>query len=60
VRAGRHECFDRLVLDGATVAWVSYVDQVRRDGSGDVVPVRRGARLEIVTSGTAVAERRTW
>jgi hypothetical protein len=50
VRAGRHACFDRLVLDGASWARVRYVDQVRADGTGDVVPLRGGARLEIVTS----------
>jgi hypothetical protein len=50
VRAGRHDCYDRLVLDGASWAKVSYVDQVRQDGSGEVVPLRGGARLQIVTS----------
>lgn len=50
VRAGRHECFDRLVLDGASTARVRYVDRVTQDGSGQVVPLRGGARLEILTS----------
>ena len=50
VRAGRHDCFDRLVLDGASWARVEYVDQVRQDGSGQVVPLRGGARLEIITT----------
>ena len=53
VRAGRHACFDRLVLDlagGTSGYFVTYVDQVRSDGSGTVVPVRGGARLEIVTA----------
>src|SRR6201989_1862660 len=45
VRAGRHACFDRLVLDGASWARVRYVGQVREDGSGRVVPLRGGARL---------------
>lgn len=51
VRAGRNQCFDRIVLDvdgPRSGYFVSYVDQVRRDGSGDVVPVRGGARLAIV------------
>lgn len=52
VHAGRHACFDRLVLDVADArltGWsVRYVDQVRQDGSGHVVPVRGGARLEVV------------
>ena len=50
VRAGRHACFDRLVLDDASWAWVRYVDQVTEDGSGRPVPLRGGARLEIVTT----------
>jgi len=50
VRAGQQDCYDRLVLDGATWAQVRYVDQVRADGSGEVIPLRGGARLEIITS----------
>jgi hypothetical protein len=50
VRAGRHACFDRLVLDGASWARVRYVDLVHADGSGRVVPLRGGARLQIVTT----------
>jgi hypothetical protein len=50
VRSGRHACFDRLVVDGAGAARVRYVAQVRADGSGVVVPLRGGARLEIVTT----------
>ena len=52
VRSGRHPCFDRLVLDvaGGDVAGytVGYVGQVSFDGSGQVVPLRGGARLEVV------------
>ncbi len=51
VRAGRHACYDRLVLDvdQPLTAWsVRYVDQVVADGSGAVVPVSGGARLEVV------------
>jgi hypothetical protein len=52
VRSGRHECFDRLVLDlhGAASAGyhVSYVDAVYKDGSGEFVPLRGGARLQVV------------
>ncbi len=50
VRAGRHLCFDRLVLDGASWARVRYVDHVRHDATGRVVPLRGSARLEIVTT----------
>ena len=48
VRAGRHECFDRLVvdIDGPPAGYnVGYVDQVTADGSGAVVPTPGGARL---------------
>ncbi|WP_125775080.1 AMIN-like domain-containing (lipo)protein [Antribacter gilvus] len=51
VRAGRHACFDRLVLDvnAPLTGWsVRYVSQVTSDGSGFVVPVNGGARLEVV------------
>lgn len=50
VRSGRHACFDRIVIDGSWWASVRYVDEVRADGSGDVVPLRGGARLEIVAA----------
>jgi hypothetical protein len=52
VRAGRHACFDRLVLDGSSFARVRYVSQVRADGSGQVVPLRGGARLQIITNAS--------
>ncbi|WP_345711607.1 AMIN-like domain-containing (lipo)protein, partial [Kineococcus glutinatus] len=51
VRAGRHACFDRLVVDvaGRLAGYsVRYVPQVRADGSGDPVPLRGGAFLEVV------------
>jgi hypothetical protein len=53
VRAGRHACFDRLVVDlrGPVAGYsVAYVPQVRADGSGHVVPVRGGARLQVVVT----------
>ena len=51
VRAGQHACYDRVVLDVAGPALgysVQYVAQVRDQGRGEVVPVRGGARLEVV------------
>ncbi|RJK96862.1 AMIN-like domain-containing (lipo)protein [Vallicoccus soli] len=51
LRAGQHPCFDRLVVDvrGRVTGYaVRYVDQVRADGSGQVVPLRGRARLEVV------------
>ncbi|MCW2678652.1 MAG: hypothetical protein JWM62_53 [Frankiales bacterium] len=56
IRAGRHACFDRLVLDVSGDArgyFVRYVDQVRRDGSGAAVPLRGGAHLEVVVTAPA-------
>jgi hypothetical protein len=34
---------------------VRYVDEIRRDGSGELVPVRGGARLEVVAKVPTVA-----
>ena len=52
VRTGRHDCYDRLVLDlagGASAGFhVAYVDAVYRDASGEPVPLRGGARLQVV------------
>ena len=59
VRAGRHACFDRLVVDvgGEDTTFgsysVRYVPVVRQDGSGDAVPVRGAADLEIVLHAPA-------
>ncbi|TDD71999.1 hypothetical protein E1262_04600 [Jiangella aurantiaca] len=56
VRAGRHTCFDRLVLDFAGDAdgySVRYVSAVRMDGSGQLVPLRGGAYLEVVAIAPA-------
>lgn len=54
VRAGQHACFDRLVLDvraGRVGAyWVEYVPEVRMDGSGFVVPLRGGAKLQVTAA----------
>lgn len=48
LRAGRHECFDRLVFDGGSpTARVRYVSAVRDQGRGAVVPLRGGAFLQI-------------
>ncbi|MGY1621968.1 hypothetical protein ACI789_07230 [Geodermatophilus sp. SYSU D00965] len=52
VRAGRHACFDRVVVEVAEVSgfdsWsVRYVPVVREDGSGAAVPLRGGAALQV-------------
>jgi hypothetical protein len=53
VRAGQHSCYDRLVIDlsrPVSRATVAYTSQVLSDGSGIVVPLRGGARLQIVVT----------
>lgn len=60
VRAGSHACFDRLVVDlaGRTAGYrVSYVPQVFTEGKGDVVPLRGGARLQVVVLAPTSAAR---
>ena len=52
VRAGRHDCYDRLVLDVRGVrslgTWhASYVSRVTEDASGRPVALRGGAFLQI-------------
>ncbi|SEL82800.1 hypothetical protein SAMN04515665_12077 [Blastococcus sp. DSM 46786] len=58
VRAGRHACFDRLVVDlhgpaAATGYSVRYVDAVHQEGTGDVVPLAGGAALQVVVHSPA-------
>lgn len=56
LRSGRHDCFDRIVLDvdGNPGDYsVRYVDVVRSPFTGDVVPLRGGARLEVVVGHPA-------
>jgi hypothetical protein len=51
LRAGRHTCYDRLVVDlrGRVAGYdVRYVPVVVLDGSGDALPVAGGADLQVV------------
>ncbi len=63
IRAGRHDCFDRLVFDlagnPASGYDVRYVDVFRADGSGDVVPVAGGAVLAVTVRAPAYQRIRT-
>lgn len=56
VRAGRHACFDRMVIDlkGKAPGYsVRYVSAVRTEGEGRLVPLRGGAKLLVVTRAPA-------
>lgn len=56
IRAGRHACFDRLVIDVTGKApgyTVQYVSAVYTEGKGAVVPLRGGAKLHIVAKAPA-------
>lgn len=56
VRAGRHDCFDRLVVDlsGPVGGYhVGYAGTVTQDGSGQVVPLRGGAFLHVTVQAPA-------
>lgn len=52
IRTGRHACFDRMVFDlnGRSAAGyhVRYVDNVYTDPAGHPLPLKGGAKLEIV------------
>jgi hypothetical protein len=57
VRAGRHACFDRLVVDlddAAPGYHVQYVRRYRHIASGDIIPTPGGARLEIIVRAPAI------
>lgn len=51
IRTGRHDCFDRMVVDvpggGDIGYYVHYVDKLYQDGSGTRIPVGGGAVLEV-------------
>lgn len=51
VRTGRHECFDRVIIETTTLDEVGfqvrYVPQVTREGSGEPVPVAGTAVLQV-------------
>lgn len=56
VRSGRHACYDRLVVDvaGRGAGYrVEYVGQVTEDGSGNVVPLRGGAKIQVIVTAPA-------
>ncbi|TDW15521.1 AMIN-like domain-containing (lipo)protein [Kribbella kalugense] len=63
VRAGRHTCFDRVVFDvtGAETTYSArYVPDVYRAGAGHLVPLRGGAKLEIMLGVNAFDDDGNW
>lgn len=59
VRTGQHYCFDRLVIDlnGPVAGYnVRYVPQVKQDGSGQPVPLRGQAFLQVTVNAPAYDE----
>ncbi|MDQ3402138.1 MAG: hypothetical protein M3548_01930 [Actinomycetota bacterium] len=60
VRAGRHDCYDRLVVDvrasGVHGYIVQYIDELYQDGSGTHIPLRGGAKLAVVALADAYDE----
>jgi hypothetical protein len=57
LRAGRNDCYDRLVIDldgkGPSSYDVRYVDQLFEIGRGEVIAVRGGATIQIVVGSPA-------
>ncbi|KIZ16670.1 AMIN-like domain-containing (lipo)protein [Streptomyces natalensis] len=58
IRTGRSACYDRMVFDlggasGKAGYHVGYVDQFQQDGSGEVIPVKGGAILEVFVSASS-------
>jgi hypothetical protein len=58
LRAGRHECYDRLVVDlgsgpGQVGYDVRYVDRVVADGSGATIPLAGGAFISATVRAPA-------
>lgn len=51
IRAGRHNCFDRLVFDvrggNVTGYWVQYKTVIAETANGHIVPLRGGAKLSV-------------
>jgi hypothetical protein len=53
IRSGRHACYDRLVFHGTGNVrgyHVSYVNTVRQEPDGHVLPLRGGAKLSITVN----------
>ncbi len=57
IRTGRHDCYDRFVvdLDGPASGYrVRYVTQFRQDPSDQVIPLPGGAKIEIIVRAPGI------
>lgn len=55
IRTGQHACYDRMVIDVTNPYAgydVRYVSNVYADGSGDLIPLTGGAKLQIISSAS--------
>ncbi len=62
IRAGRHDCYDRLVFDVTGPVdgyWVSYADQITEDPSGAPIAVRGGARIAVTIQAASYRDNGT-
>lgn len=51
IRTGRHDCYDRMVVDVSNASTgydARYVPNVYADGSGQLIPLTGGAKLQII------------
>jgi hypothetical protein len=56
VRTGRHDCYDRMVVDTTRSNagyHVSYVPEVYADGSGQLITLTGGAKLQVIVQSPA-------
>jgi hypothetical protein len=56
IRTGQHECYDRMVFDfsgSASGYRVEYVTNVYADGSGQLISLNGGAKLQIIALASA-------
>lgn len=61
MRVGEHGCFDRFVFQlqgkGQAPSWrVAYVDELLGQGSGDPIPLRGNATLEVLVGAWTVTD----
>lgn len=55
IRTGKHDCYDRMVFDLNAAAGyrAEYVSNLYADGSGQLIPLAGGAKLQVVVLAPA-------